>query len=705
MAKSLVAAVNYPRLVPVRVLSKHSDHPWAGGMYAKSSDFPFSIMSKRVLTILLTATVLFPFSNAATQEVLIFGDGSTEHYAQASDTKSHADIEAAEEYEHFVERVESLCFDYLNSFSKSDDYYAIRYQAHLQKIILKISQGKFCSDPERLLDEMVYLRDVLQKEQSELKEESGNLKLHRLSRNLERELSTMIDELAEEILLEHGLDISRDEAIEYLIYQRQISEEAKKIYKETMLKHKELVEQIREAYETAKSVDRDLLTEEQIKVLENLPELLEEISNWALVVEIPEVEIPPVPEVNPQLELPPAPPAVVVLPPKEHMIIDHTGKAIAHLEYNDSIKVPSLEVPIFINSGTGELRVTGWNRDMLMVRFNVEIAAESERNAQSFADNVEVKLSGNDKGIYLKAVFPSLSDPKRRILLSSMDVKIPSQNSVVCDNSFGAVVATNLSQGIKLNTSYCDVRLDNISGDIEAVSKMNPLSVSNSFGEFRLVNSMGPITVTECQGELDIENSYSPVELTECIGPAIVRNSGEIRISDHNGKVTVENSNGLVEISDLDGDLIARNSYKPLSASDIRGSVELSNISSPIDIGDVSGQVTASNKFGTITGRYLRGPIEITNEAGTTILILHERMEGPSVINSYTGTVELDLTTESDILLSVRTEGGRIIGAGGNPIRKHGHISSTEMKFGRANAPLKVTAENSTVIIKGANDI
>ncbi len=704
MAQSLGAAANYPRPAPVRVPNAHRDHPWTGGACHRTGDNPVLNISKRLLTILFAFALLLPFSETGAQTVLWVYEppaSSSQKVAAPDETE----LEAAEEYQYFVERLEGLAHDYLKSFERFDEYYSIKYQALLQKLILKISEGKFCADPERLREEMEYLREVLHKQQEELVEESNNVKLHRLARKLERELEVMIEELDEEIMTEYAATITREEVREYLRHLRLSSEEEKEIYLETLLEHKELVKRIKEAVEAALLLEKAQLTEEQLKAIEEVAKLQEEIAAWNLEIEIPEPPAPSVPAFVPPVDLPPESPPFITLTPKGRVIVDESGKAVAYREYADSIKVPSANVPIFINSETGDLKVTGWDGDHLVVAFNVEIGAESEGNAEAFAEDIEVKLSGNDKGIYLKSIFPYLRDPKRRIQLSSMYVKVPSRNAVICENSFGTIKVINLTRGLKLNSSYCDVQLDNIKGEIDAVGKMKPLSIINSSGKIRLRNSMGPIFAHQCEGDLDITNSYQAVELTECNGPLVVRNSGPINISDHGGKVTIENSNGPVEITDLNGDLIARNSYKPLSASDIRGSVELSNISSFIEIGDVTGQVTASNTFGSIIGRYLNGPVVFTSEAGTTQLTIHERMKGPSVINSHNGTVELDIAAESNILLSVKAEGGSIVGARGNAIRKDGPFSSTEIKFGQANSPLEVTTVNSTVVIKGAEDI
>lgn len=696
MAQSLVAAANYQRLAPIRVRSVANDHPWDGDRVRAAREHSILTMSKRTLTVFLAFFLLFSFSNLKAQTRVIVA----EEAEPAAEVGSKAGLETAKDYEDFISRLQKLAYDYQGYFSRYDEYHAIKYQALLQKLVLKINKGKFCGDPEVLQDEIQYLMRVLHDEEEEIKDEVGNLKLFRLSRGLQRDLEVLLDELNEELMAEMETEISRDLIGKYMALEMQNSEEAKKIYLQTLLDHKELMKEIEEAVKAAMEVEKTVLSEKQLQALEKWELLEEELENWELMELDSESYLIVPPTAPGPSELPHPPPMVIVPPiPKERTEIIKPGMVMSYKEFFDSVMVSSDDIPIYINSETGDLKVTGWNRDRVVVKFKVEIAAESEVSAESFAREIQVKLSSNEKGIYVKAHFPSLSDPKRRILTSAFDVRVPSGNPVISENSFGTVKVSDLDNGIRLNTNYCDVRLDHVRGEIEAASKMNVLAVSNSSGKLKLGNSMGPIQVFACDGEFDIENSYSPIELTECNGPVVVRNSGHIVISDHTGKVSIDNTNGAVELADVVGDLTVKNSYKPLIVSDIRGSVDLQNMSGTIDVSDISGGATVSNRYGTITSRYVTGPIQITNEAGTTILQVYDALVGSSYVMSNKGTVRLDLANQSDILLTVKTEGGTIIGSKGNPIHKNGHISTLQMTYGKGSTPLEVTGKASTVII------
>jgi tetratricopeptide (TPR) repeat protein len=701
MAESLVAAANYTRLAPLRVRGVRHDHPWDGEQNRPAREKPNLHMGKRILTIFLAIFLLLSFSNVQAQTRLIVVDPDED-----TGVRSKNDLEAAEEYEDFIARLQKLAYDYQGYFAKFEEYYAIKYQALLQKLVLKVNEGKFCGEPEVLLEEIQYIMKVLHDQQDEIKTEVGNYKLYRLSRNLQRNLEVLSDELHEELMVDMESDLIRDQISQYMQLEWQESEEARKIYEQTLKDHEKLVKAVEEAVEAAMEYEKAALTEKQLRALEKLAELEEELADWKLL-ELDSEKFLVVPPTAPDPgEIPhPAPPPPAPPLPKERTVVIKPGMVMSYKEYFDSLEVKSDDLPIFINSETGDLRVTGWSKDRVVVKFKVEIAAESEISAESFAKDINIKLSANEKGVYVKAHFPSLSDPKRKILASAFDVRVPAGNAVISENSFGTVIISDLKKGLRLNTNYCDVHLDHIKGEIEAASKMNVLAVSNSSGKFKLSNSMGPIQVHECVGEFDLQNSYSPVELSNCEGPVFISNSGHVTVNEHSGTITIDNTNGPVELADVIGDLDVKNSYKPVIVSDIRGSVNLQNMSGTIELSDISGQAVVSNRYGSIVSRYVSGPIQIDNEAGTTHLAVYDALAGPSFIVSKAGTVRLDLGNESDILLTVKSEGGSIIGSKGNPIRKDGYTSSLQMTYGKGSTPLEVTATQSTVVIDESNDI
>ncbi len=703
ISENLLAAVFYRQVtvVPLRQIKPHCvdwpEQKWRSHSGSKP------VMGKIFPILAIVITALLPLSMAHSQPT---PDPEPERLSarEMVEALSKSSLEAAEDYEDFIERLERLAYDYQNYLSDIEDYYARKYQAQLQKLILKINEGAYCSNVSKLAEDIHLLRDKLQELEHDIEHDRRRRELYDLSKNLHRDLEILGHELEDEILERIVQASSREAIAAYLEKERESLKKARKIYLKTLAEHEELIKEISQKLAELE-IQRDLLTEEQQEALLELEELSLEMEEWDFV-ELESLGVVVVVPSPPELqELPPLPPKKVVTVPQGRLSVRKKGEAGYAKVYSDSITVPSNDLSIFINNETGDLRVQGWDENRVVVSFSVEIAAQTEKSARDFTDEIQTKLFANENGIYLKTHFPSLSDPKRRIVVSRVDVMVPNQNSLICENSFGLVNVSNLLRGLKLNASYCDVFLDEIHGGIEAVNKMNPMEITDCSGTVNLKNSLGSITVSDCHGELDIENSYASVELWDNQGPTIVRNSGLVNIRDHVGEITVENENGVVQLTDLIGNVKARNSFRPVYVSDIEGSVDLTNINSSIEMSFVSGAATVVNSFGSVSGKYIAGPLQLTAENGSVVMEVPELLAGPSSIIVNHGKVNVLLDDNSDVLLTASTRNGSIKGVPAKVYFSEGNVKSTKISFGRATNALDVKGEGALIVIGDAGDI
>ncbi len=611
---------------------------------------------------------------------------------------SRANRMAAQDYQDLTERLEKTAYDYQSYFSEYTNLYAKKYQMLLQKLIFKINDGVYSEDMERLSDDLVELTETLADDEDDVQDAGNNRKLYRLMRGLEHELEMFNDELVEDIIdrvVEE--EISREEIQEYLEAHREEMEEAREIIKETMAEYKELLQELQRVRVDV-SDEHITLDKEQLQALEELTRLSEELAKLATIsIDTVSLNFHDVPGFQ-EIPVPPQPPVVVIGPSNRSYRIE-TGGAGVTKEFVDSLKVTSKSTPIFINSETGDLRVTGWDKPMVVAMFDVEIVAENEKTAKKFTDEISVKLFSNKDGVYLTSHFPNLSDPKRKIVRSTLNIRVPYANSLVCENSFGKIDLVRVEGGVKMSTDHCDVNLESVAGRIDIVNSYGQVTVADCESEITVVNSQGPITVYGCRGKFDIDNSYAEVEASENTGPLVIRNSGKVMVSDHRGRVDITNSNGIVEVTDVIGDLVVDNSYKPLTVSDIEGTVDIRNQNSPVEAHDIRGALHIFNQYGVIKSSDVSGPIEFTSENGKVVLVAEDRLRGPSFIRTKLGKIELLLSQESDVLVTAKVEGGVIEAPRKAVASKKGETTTVEVAFGRGDNKLEVTGDYTSVTI------
>ncbi|MEW6411827.1 MAG: DUF4097 family beta strand repeat-containing protein [Candidatus Zixiibacteriota bacterium] len=657
-------------------------------------------MSKRLFGIFGFLMVTLLFAQGATSQVIL-PPTDEDRQPRIFIDMSRANLMAAEDYQDLIARLEQTAYDYQTYFSEYSSLYAKKYQMMLQKLIFKISEGKYSEDMEMLSDDITDMIETFAEDESDLQEVAKDRKLYRLSRGLQHELEMLNEELVEDII-----DRVQDEEIsleliqEYIDAHREELEQAKEIIAETAKEYEALTRELAEL-RAEDSEARTELSFEQQKALEEITKLSMELAKMAILsIDSTGIYIHELPEIS-ELPAPPVPPAPpnIVIGPKDRWFPLESGGAGATKEFADSLKVTSKSTPIFINSETGELRVTGWDRPMVAVNFDVEIVAEDEKTARAFTDEIEVKLFSNKEGVYLTSHFPSLSDPKRKIVRSALNIRVPYANSLVCENSFGKIDLVRVEGGVKMSTDYCDVSLENSAGRIDVVNSYGKVTVADCESDITIVNSQGPIMVYGCRGKFDIDNSYAEVEATENTGPMVIRNSGKVMVTDHEGKVDVNNSNGLVTISDVVGDVVVENSFKPLNVTDVEGSVDIRASSSPLDLHDIRGASRVFSQYGLIRCSDLSGPIDFTSENGKIELLAEERLRGPSSIKTQLGRVELTFSQEADVLVTASIEGGVVEVPRYANTRRDGGTTSVELKFGKGSNKLDITGDYTAIVI------
>ena len=663
---------------------------------------PVTDMSLKLLTIILLSAVIFLAADVFGQATVPPED-IDDSWDDAFIILEPNNLRMAEDYQDFVDRLQSRAIDYQSYFAEIPHYQAKKIQHELQKLVVRINKGDYCSDIELLSDDLEDLIAELDTDWGKFEKSAEITKLKKLSYSLKRHLELMVEELNEEIIepLQHH-EVNRKLLEKYLVQKRKGLKDAEKVIARVFADHEKLVLEVQEALE-ALDVEELIASEEQLEMLEELEALsveleelkLEELGEEFLI--LPEVPAYPL---SPEVEVLPVPDVPnVTIGPRNRIYIHPSGKPAISRQLIDSIAVTDAKLPIYVKNETGNVSIVGWNRNWLQVQFNVEVLAESERGAKDFTDDIELKVIANVNGVYVKSHFPNLSDPKRKIMHSSMIINAPIRNALVCENSFGTIDITDLKGGVRVNSNYCEVELIDIKGGIEAANKMGSITIVNSPGTLQIKNNLGPISISDCDGDLDIENSYAPVQVIGCQGPLVVRNTGQIEISDHNGQVDIENSNGIVEVHDLRGDLKISNSFRPLIVSDIEGSVTTNNTSATIEIFDIRGPLKAINKYSTISVQSVSGPVELTNENGRITFVLDEGLAGPSFVTANFSTIELSLSDESDVFLTATTEGGAIEAGSDYGVVTDERSSMAKIAFGRGSQELNVNGKNTIIVI------
>jgi hypothetical protein len=406
----------------------------------------------------------------------------------------------------------------------------------------------------------------------------------------------------------------------------------------------------------------------------------------------PYVIIPPTPRA-------PEPPAVVVFPEWSRYKKGSRGEVGLIRRFEDSLKVSSVR-PVKILNPAGGVQVLGWNEDFVAATLGIEISADTRLKEKEFARNTRLEMSSDGNAYRVEARFPKLSDPETKILRCLLLVNVPDNLHVESDNSFGDVLASDLTDGIVVTTRHSSVTLENIAGPVVVNDVMGEISISDIRGAVTAKTSYSPISLVGCDGAIEIENAYAAVTLTDTRGTAGIKNSGQITIRDHQGKLTINNTYGLVHVVDVEGDVFVSNAYQPIEIASIDGSVELDNLFSQIKISDVSKSVTASNSHGIIQVEDLEGPVTLNNKNGNITLILDSRFRGLSTVTTSHGNINVFVHDELDLRIQASVTDGRISSPLQYRVDTKGNATNAEWILGNGGDTIKIVGTSSDLVVR-----
>ncbi len=435
--------------------------------------------------------------------------------------------------------------------------------------------------------------------------------------------------------------------------------------------------------------------DEGIQALEGI----EELPPGAAALPLPEVTMTAIPA---DVATPPPPtiPEMDVVARSISFKYEH-GETGVRKELVDSAEVLSAKLPIYIVSPVGALEIEGWDRDWIVVRSQVELSAETRPGAEDLAGGVDLTLYNKNDAIYVESIVPALTDPQTRVVKSSLRIKAPAGNLLICNSSFGQVSVSGFANEVKLSATRSEVKLTDIHGKVQAVGDNGRMTLRDVTGELDVRNSYQPLDLSTCNGAMHVENAFSSISMADCGGEAVVRNNGSVvKILDFIGRLHIENSNGPLIVRTIEGDLIAQSSMQPVTIRDVSGSVVVENVRGDIDARDIGGSLSATNSMGLIKARSLGGPLDLVNSRGHIDLILDRGIRGDSKVMADFGTVNLRLSKSMDLLLTVETVGGNIESNIPVSIDKSGVTSYAKLELGEAGSSLAVSGNSTDVIIQ-----
>lgn len=356
-------------------------------------------------------------------------------------------------------------------------------------------------------------------------------------------------------------------------------------------------------------------------------------------------------------------------------ILGSFGRAFAYEEYAKSgtLRVSEGRMELFSvttpDNLTGDLLVETWKGKQVEVEFELVAKAKSEKEAQQFAEMVDLTLDQEGGEVSLGVKTPSSApwrggDRSVRLTLKvhlPAGTKIESRTSyfdlnlegpfgeVTVDNDYGSVTLRQAKGEISIRTSYDEIILEKIEGRVGAESSYGNISLTDVDAEgeeILLESSYGSIIMENVKGEVAASTSYGKIK-------ALNVNAGDSPLG-------FKTSYGKIELENVKGQLTAETSYEKIIAANITltgGSSRLETIYSKIsaDFAEIKdSHLSISNKYSDIEVTLPKntstrivatvdsgGSIHASNFPITPTLLDRTRLEG--IAGDGKSTIEMNI--------------------------------------------------------------
>ena len=172
---------------------------------------------------------------------------------------------------------------------------------------------------------------------------------------------------------------------------------------------------------------------------------------------------------------------------------------------------PGFEVNI--EGQNAEILIETWDRDEIVTLIEFEAKHTSQLTAKADVEKIVHRASRVRNKIYLRNYVAEQAGKPKSMLKVRYKIKLPKDCPVYVKNLYGKIDLSNLSNRLRLNTSFTNVNLDQISGLIDITTRFGELLGYDIKGKTNISSRRSTINLRNIQGELTINAHYGTIDI------------------------------------------------------------------------------------------------------------------------------------------------------------------------------------------------
>ena len=339
----------------------------------------------------------------------------------------------------------------------------------------------------------------------------------------------------------------------------------------------------------------------------------------------------------------------------------------AQAEESKTLKVDDGPVILKVLDESGDVTVTGADVEQVTVKVVKTGLGSTQARADEALDNIEYKIEQNENTITLTYEYP---EPRTQIY-EQVDFTVPIETKVDVDASIGEINVSNIQGDVLLGNDFGDITVDKVDGALELDTNSGQIeltAVKAGTGDVDIFSGFGSINLEQVSGaNVKIESNSGGLDLEN------VRATKDISLSTDFGNVKFKTgTTGTLEVTTnsdsitltsvtVNGTLTLKDDFGDITLEQVKASsYDVETNSGSINVDGVKGSVRAHTGFGNIDIKNAEGvTLDLDTNSGS-IDFSGSLGEGPHVVHSDFGDIELNIPADSTLNIDFETQFGRI---------------------------------------------
>jgi len=230
------------------------------------------------------------------------------------------------------------------------------------------------------------------------------------------------------------------------------------------------------------------------------------------------------------------------------------------------------------------------------------------------------------------------------------------------DNHYGSVTLNRIQGEVSVDSRSTDVKVTDLSSRFTLRGQSINLEGTNIAGFVDIQNRSGKNRLLQLSDGIRIESSYGEINLTGVKGEASIISRNPTRVNlERIGSLRSDIDRGEIRMNDIgsSGDVTINGDYNRVTGTDLKGSVYMEGARNTIDITRGSKNAIIRNSNGTINFTEHKGGLNISGSNNVINLNAHQ---GDMVeIDQTRGTITMNLTVNPSRLSVVNSNGDIVL--------------------------------------------